>query len=276
MSLATLAPTARSENTPRRGATWVAHELLLRQRTLAWFGAALMLLALPTALAWGLDDRMLRGVNVWIKPMKFMLSVGLLSLTTAWFIGHLPHEQRRTRAVKAIVAMVVGAGTFEVAYITVQAALGQASHYNHIDAFHSAMFALMGVGAIVLTGSQPLLAWLLARHPDAAIAPAYRHAVIVGLVLTFVLGAGVGNVLSQMQPPDAAGLPLLGWSFAGGDLRPAHFMGIHAAQFIPAAGLAMAAWRVPRGERWVWLLSLTYSAACLLLALQAFSGRAVY
>ncbi len=255
----------------RRGMAWVVRELHARQPTLAWFGAALVLLALATAIAWGFDDRTLRGAGIWIKPMKFMLSVGLLSLTTAWFIGHLPPAQQRTRAVAAMVVMVVGAGSFEVAYITLQAALGQASHYNQSDGFHAAMYALMGLGAIVLTASQPLLAWQIARHPNKAIAPAYRHAVIAGLGLTFVLGAGVGGMLSQMQPPDASTLPLLGWSFAGGDLRPAHFVGIHAEQFIPAAGLALAALHVRRGERWVWLMSVLYGAACLGLVFQALS-----
>ena len=34
----------------------------------AVYGAVLIALLLPMAVAWALDDRMLRGVNVWIKP----------------------------------------------------------------------------------------------------------------------------------------------------------------------------------------------------------------
>jgi hypothetical protein len=53
----------------------------------------------PLALAWGVDDRTLRGANVWIEPMKFALSLGLFALTTAWFVVHLLPAARRLRAV---------------------------------------------------------------------------------------------------------------------------------------------------------------------------------
>ena len=31
----------------------------------------------------------------------------------------------------------------------------------------------------------------------------------------------------------------MGWHLTGGDARPAHFLGVHANQFIPLAGLAL-------------------------------------
>ena len=238
-------------------------ELLARQRTLTLFAAVLLALMLPIAFAWGLDDRLLRGANVWIKPLKFLLSVAVLALTTAWFIGHLPPGQRRSRAVRWVVALILGAGSFELAYIGLQAALGQASHYNNADLLHSVMYTLMGVGALLLTATQPLLAWQLYRHPDPALPPAYRLSVLLGLVLTFVLGAGVGMWLSAVQPPDGPGLPLVGWSLSGGDLRPAHFVGIHAQQLLPLAGLALARWTPRQGRRAVVAVALAYAAACL-------------
>jgi hypothetical protein len=50
----------------------------------------------------------LRGANVWIKPMKFALSLGVFALTTAWFVGHLLPVARRLRAVDAIVWVLIG------------------------------------------------------------------------------------------------------------------------------------------------------------------------
>src|SRR5688500_8501102 len=119
-------PAAASVPPPGR---WAA-ELWARERWLAGYGAVLLALLLPMALSWGLDDRVLRGDNVWLKPMKFALSIGVLSLTTAWFAGHLPAEPRRGRAMGWIVRLLIGAGSFELAYITLQAALGQESHFN--------------------------------------------------------------------------------------------------------------------------------------------------
>ena len=70
----------------RRPRLWLA-ELRLREPRLAAYGALLLALLLPLAIAWSLDDRTLRGANVWIKPIKFALSIALLSHTTAWFSG---------------------------------------------------------------------------------------------------------------------------------------------------------------------------------------------
>lgn len=235
-------------------------ELFRRQRALALFGVLLLAAMLPAAIAWGLDDRVLRGASVWIKPLKFMLSVAVLAWTTAWFVGHLPAARRRGLGVRAVAALVVGAGSFEVGYITLQAALGQASHYNAGDPLHATMYTLMGIGAVLLAGSQPLLAALLWRWPDLQRPPVLRLAVISGLVLAFLLGGGVGMALSGQLPSAAPGLPLLGWHLRD-DLRPAHFVGLHAAQALPLAGAWLA--RCGPGRRWLVALAAGYVLAVL-------------
>jgi hypothetical protein len=269
----TLAWSAARGTSPRHPVLRVADELLARQRALTLFAAVLLLSMIPAAILLGLDDRVLRGANVWIKPIKFMLSIAVLALTTAWFVGHLPAAQRGSRAVQAIVAMVIGAGGFEVSYITLQAALAEGSHYNVGDALHGTMYALMGIGAIVLTASQPLLAWQLYRHPEPSLPAAYRTGVQLGLVLTFVLGAGVGMLLSGIQPPTGPSLPVVGWSTVAGDLRPAHFVGIHAEQLLPVAGALLAAARVSHARGWVWAIAAIYAAGTVALVMQALAGR---
>ena len=265
---------------PARAATlaspraWLA-ELFARERRLALYGAVLMALLLPMVVAWALDERMLRDANVWVKPMKFAFSIAVLAFTTAWFIGHLPAARRSSRAVDWIVWLLIGAGSFELAYIALQAALGQASHYNVGDALHGTMYTLMGIGALVLTATQPMLAWHLYRHPDAGRPAAYRQAVLIGLVLTFVFGAGVGMLLGNLQPPSGGiALPLLGWSIGGGDLRPAHFVGIHAEQVLPLMGFAAAAaLGARRAHTVVWASTLAYTALFVALVAWGLAGR---
>lgn len=247
------------------GARRIANELLERERRLALYAALLLALIVPMALLAGLDERVVRGANVWIKPIKFALAIAVLALTTAWFVGHLEPTQRKSRAVRRIVALLIGAGSFELGYIALQAALGQGSHFNVGDALHGIMYTLMGVGALLLTATQPMLAWQLRSHADPARPPALRLAVRWGLTLSFVLGAGSGMLLSGLQPPDAGAgpmLPVFGWSLQGGDLRPAHFIGIHVAQALPLAGLWLSRRAVAsdvRVARWVRLLALAYT-----------------
>jgi hypothetical protein len=257
-SAANLAPHVAARSSPRTFVAATVAELLRRERRLAIFGFALLALLLPLALAWGVDERTLRGANVWIKPMKFALSLGLFALTTAWFVGHLLPAARRLRTVDVLVWVLIGSASFELAYIALQAGLGSGSHFNVGDPIHAVLYALMGLGALALTATQPALAWVLWRHADPRRAPAYRLAVVIGLVLTFVLGAGVGGLLSGMQPPETAALPVVGWSMAGGDLRPAHFLGIHAQQALPLVGLAVAGWAAASARRTVLVVTAAY------------------
>jgi hypothetical protein len=249
-------------------------DLLRRERRLALFGGALLAAFVPLAITALVDDRTLRGVDIWFKPMKFALSIALLSLTTAWFAGHLPKPIRSGRMMNWIVWLVIGTGTFELGYISLQAGLGQASHYNVSDALHTTMYALMGIAALTLTATQPMLAWLLRAHPDPALPAAYRRAILLGLTLTFVCGAGIGLLLSTMQPPSGgATVPLFGWSLRGGDLRPAHFVGIHAEQALPMFGLAVSALAPRRATALVWAATIGYVALFAALAAWGLAGR---
>jgi hypothetical protein len=252
-------------------APWLA--LWQREPRLVAFALLMLALMLPAAIGLGLDERVLRGVNVWVKPMKFMASVALLALTTAWFAALLPDAVRRGRAFSLLVWTVIATGGFEVVYITLQAALGQASHYNVGDPFHAAMYTLMGIGALLLTATQPWLAWLIWRHGERNVAPAYRLAVLLGLVLTFVLGASVGMLLGGGQPATGVGLPLVGWSRTMGDFRVAHFIGIHAGQVLPLAGFALARWQPRAALAGVWLATALWTALWAFTLWQALAGR---
>jgi hypothetical protein len=221
----------------------LVREALARERTLALFALLLWAAMVPALFALGLDERTLRGVSVWAKPLKFMASIGLFSISAAWFIGLLPPARRAARPVRWLMRTIVGCATFEIVYITIQAALGEGSHYNIGDALHATLYPLMGLAALAMTATQPWLAWEISRHGDTNAPAPWRRAVTLGLTLTFVLGASSGMLLAQAQPPDGFGLPLFGWHF-GADLRPAHFLGMHAQQLLPLAGLALA-WLLP-------------------------------
>ena len=263
--------------------------LLLRTRmqsgspALFTVGIAMLLMAAASlVLAW-LDPRVFQGVSTWAKPLKFQLSTGMYLLTLALFMAWLPNDARRTRWGRYVVWSAASAGIFEVVYITWQGAFGLASHYNYAAGFYSTMYTLMGVGAVILTTASLALALLIARSPAYALPRAIKHAVVLGLVLTFVLGTGFGAYLGAQRTghwvggalTDAGGLPLLNWSRTGGDLRVAHFFGIHAMHFVPAiAALALGA-RLP-GAKHVgsaWLVAAVFSVLTVWTFVQAAQGK---
>jgi hypothetical protein len=261
----------------RPGRLPILSELVERHRALAIYGLTLVLLAGPILALQTIDPRTLDGVSVWVKPAKFFLSAGVFALTAAWFWGYVRPERRDARVLRWTARALIASASFELAYISLQAARGLESHFNLSSAFHIAMYALMGLAAVVLTATTLPLAWEIARRPRAGLSPDFTAAVVVGLVLTFALGAGFGGYMSA-QPghsvgPESGRLFFFGWNRSGGDLRIAHFLGIHAEQAIPLLAALVAGWSARL--RWAALAAGTalYVAATLGLFLQAVAGR---
>lgn len=246
-------------------------------------GLAMLVMAAITAVLVWLDPRLFQGVSTWAKPLKFQLSTGSYLLTLALFMAWLPDDNRQTRLSRYVVWSAVSAGIFEVVYITWQGAFGLASHYNYAPGFYSTMYTLMGVGAVILTTASLALAVLIARSPAYALPRAIKHAVVLGLVLTFILGTGFGSYLGAQRTghwvggalTDAGGLPLFNWSRTGGDLRVAHFFGIHAMHFVPAIAALAAAARLPGAKRVAsaWLVAAAFSGLTVWTFMQAVQGK---
>lgn len=255
----------------------IVMELLERQRLLALFGFACLILALPVIAMVPVDGRTLHGVSVWVKPAKFFVSVAAFSLTAAWFFGYVRPERRRARALRWSVWAILIGGGFELAYIGWQACQGLDSHFNLETPFHAIMYALMGVSAVMLVATTLPLAWEIARRPAAGLRPDFVAAVAAGLVLTFLLGGGLGGYMSagtgHSVGSEGGAFPIFGWNRLGGDLRVAHFFGIHAEQAIPI--LAMLVSGLAARLRWTALVAgtLLYVMVTLGIFFQAVAGR---
>jgi hypothetical protein len=256
---------------------WAVAELLERQRALTLFAFACMLLTIPMLALQAIDPRTLHGVSVWVKPAKFFASVTIFALTAAWFWGYVRPERRRSRAMRRTAAVLIGAAAFELFYITLQAARGLDSHFNIGSPVYILMYGLMGVAAVLLVGTTLPLAWEIARRPAEGLRRDFVAAVVIGLLLTFLLGGGLGGYMSSgtghSVGAEGGRLFLFGWNRSGGDLRVAHFMGIHAEQAIPLLALLVAGW----SPRFRWLAlgagTVAYVALTLAIFVQAIGGR---
>lgn len=206
------------------------------QKILCAYALLMAMALLPTfALSW-VDLRTLREVGIWAKPMKFMAGTALFALTTVGLTLLVPGHVGQGQSFQWIAALIIVTSLFEVVYITYQASLGEGSHYNTTDPVRAILFGLMAVAAVGLVASQAWLAWVIWKALGTAVLTPTVAAVLLGLTLTFVLSTVSGFMLGGRQPPAGVGWPVVGWH-TWQDLRPAHFLAVHAQQFIPVVGI---------------------------------------
>lgn len=141
----------------------------------------------------------------------------------------------------------------------------------------------MGLGAVTLGSTALVLGMVIAFNKDYAVPPAVKLSVVLGLLLPFLLGTGFGACLSSQLSghwvggirSGAGGLPIVKWSRTGGDLRVAHFFGIHAMHFIPAFGLTLHAMRIPplQSRLAIWTFAVLHTVFSRVTFLQALRGQ---
>jgi hypothetical protein len=179
---------------------------------------------------------------VWIKPGKFFLSLALHMLTLAWGISLLPQATRSGWTMRVATVYMTAASCGEMIYIAGRAALGQASHFNTGTPLTSLLYTLMGIGALgMLVVTAVIGTLILMKAPPSLMTRAAGAGFILAAVLTFITAGTLGGMGSHWiggDQTDATGLPLLGWSTTGGDLRVSHFVSLHLMQVIPLAALS--------------------------------------
>lgn len=279
MSVTTISPAARRASPRLPALSGLIAEGRSRQPLL--FGAAIVFLLamLPTAVAFVLDARTVNDIDAWSKPLKFQFSIALYLGTLAWLFGALAPAARGSRFLRWFAAVSVVLLTYEIVYMMLQSARGVGSHFNTATPLEGLLFTLMGVAALVFTAFPVALGIAIARNPVPGIAPAFRLAVVLGLLLTTILGIATGGALGMngghwvgAPASDAGGLPVLGWSRSGGDLRVAHFFALHALQVLPLAGWFIAR-RKPAATGAVWIMSAAFAAFTAYVLAEALLGR---
>ncbi len=258
--------------------------------------ASLVLLAITATLGLA-DPRVITGAPAWIKPMKFAISTVFYTFSLVWLLSFIQGQRRLVAVIgwASTIALVV-----ELVLIVLQVGRGVASHFNYSTRLDAAIFSSMGA-FIGLAWTMSLIAIVLLvrqRMSDGVFGWSLRLGLIaaaLGMGLAFLmtapnaaqiaaLQAGAGNGILGAHavgvPDGGPGLPLLGWSTEGGDLRIAHFFGLHGLQVLPLLGLAISrlfATRLNPRRRTllVWTAGLGYLALVLGLAWQALRGQSI-
>ena len=257
-------------------------------------GLLMLGLLCGTLIGLWLDPRTIAGAPAWLKPAKFSLSIAVYTLTLAWVFGFLGAWRRMRRFVSLTTATVL---IMEFAIIALQTWRGTTSHFNVGTPLDAALFGLMGAGIALQTLVSTAVAVALWRQSFDD--PALGWALRLGMTIS-ILGASTGGLMTaptaaQLDaartngrltiagahtvgaPDGGPGVPGTGWSREHGDIRVAHFVGLHALQALPLIALMLYRRRCSDSVR-VRLTQVTgggYGAFFALLLWQALRGQSV-
>lgn len=219
------------------------------------------------------DERQVGGVNTWIKPLKFALSVGIYFLSLALILPLLDVPEWRRRVLAYGIPFFMG-GAF--ALVVMQGARGVQSHFNQRTAFDGIVFG--GMGLLIMTNTLLLVVMMFDAFRAGELSPALLWGIRLGL-LSAVVGSLQGGAMIQRMahtigaPDGGPGLPLLNFSTIAGDLRISHALALHGLQILPLAGWWISRAQVPRGSLLVWILFGAIMGLTALTWLQALSGK---
>lgn len=206
------------------------------QPPLMQVAAAFLLASLVCLPLIAMDARVLDGESLWVKPLKFAVSLAMFLATMHIAVRNLPSPVREGRWLRVWGWIAIVTALAEFVWIASAASLGTRSHYNVTEPFLQTLYqTAMGPIAVLLTLSAAAYGATLLRQGWGEV----ERAAGWGFVATAVLTIPTALALANM-PVDAKGLPVLGWTLQPGDMRPAHFLATHAMQAVPLAALALS------------------------------------
>jgi hypothetical protein len=215
------------------------------------------------------------GISRWVKPLKFAISIAVFTGTMGWLLAYL--QGARPRAVTVISWTIFVSMVGEIAIITGQAARGVRSHFNADSALDATLFSVMGALIALNTIAAAYAAWLFFRA-RSTVTGAYLTGIRLGF-LVFLFASAVGGLMVGQGSHTVGvhdggpGLPFVNWSTEGGDLRVAHFAGMHALQGLPLLGWLLDRARKARGVTIVRAAALGWTVATALLIWGALMAR---
>ncbi len=195
-----------------------------------------------TFLMFGLsfiDKRKILGESPWVKPIKFALSVWLFAWTLS-FIFQYYYEPHFFKTIEFWIILFL---SIEMVLIILQATRGVRSHFNNTTWYDGAIYSVMG---LVITLHTFLMGYVAYRYwiwdGMEVLEPATLWGIRLGLVF-FVIFSFEGFAMGRSNKHTVGGddggkgLRFFNWSRKAGDLRVAHFFGLHSLQVMPLVGI---------------------------------------
>jgi hypothetical protein len=246
-------------------------QLKARNETLFYYGLICLVAAIVFLVLARTTSTQVYNVNAWYKPFKFAFSTFTLVWAMAWYCHYLPSLNINIFNWSVIVLL-----GFEIVYIALMAGQGKTSHYNVSSPFYSAMFSMMALAATLVTLYIAYIGLLFFTNSFPDLPRYYVWAIRLGIVIFvifsfegFLMGGRMSHSVGLVN--DNSNLFILAWSKTVGDLRVAHFIGMHALQVLP-----MLSFYLLKNTKLTILTGMLYGLLALFTLVQALNGKPLF
>ena len=223
------------------------------------------------------DLAQILGIDRWIKPMKFFISIAIFVWTVAIYLNFLKDYKKSSRLISWGMIFIF---FIEMFIVVMQSARGTTSHFNVKNPFDGMLFAVMGL-AIFLNSLLAFYLLFLYFKAEIDLPKAIIWGMRLGLILFLAssfegayMSAQVGHAVGIAD--GGRGLPLVNWSTEGGDLRVAHFIGMHAFQAVPFFAYTLEKYNVKSATVWTIVFAAVYFVIFTFLFVQALLGKPLF
>jgi len=243
-----------------------------------------------------LDDRILQYVPLWLKPFKFSISSLVFISSILYFLKYIPNKKfiLLTNKIVSYGLMI------ELIIIFFQAYRGKMSHFNNQTLEDMILFQIMAITIVCVWLGFGVYTWKLVKASEYGDELMFKG-IQVGALITFLtmpfaftmpqpsetqlqeiiknksqIGLVVGSHTVDEKDPSQT-YPLTGWAKTGGDLRIAHFLGLHAIQILPILAVLLSGIRlsIQTRKRILSVFGLFYFLFVVYTLLQALNGNPI-
>ncbi len=238
------------------------------------------------------DQTMIHGEFAWVKPLKFSISFVLYGASLIFISQYLGSSKRLLKATS--VAALFGS-IAELGVIVAQALLASHVQSGANPLIETVLWFVVKLA--IMPVAFAILAMLLMLLREKNLPTVLGSSICWGALLSIVgfipgflmlMPESMQHVFCNQSLYDhvlghlssASKIPYLGWSQVVGDLRVAHFVGLHALQLLPMLGYAVTKlfrdYSIQRQTALVSVAGFTYFAFVILLTMQALHGESIF
>lgn len=246
-------------------------QLKHRNETMFYYGLLCLALSIIFIVLTKFTNTQVHNVNAWYKPFKFAFSTFLFAWAMAWYCYYLPDFN--IKLFNWLVIILLG---FEIFYIALQASKGQLSHYNLSTPVYAALYSMMALAATLVTLYAAYIGYLFFKNSFPELPAYYVWAIRLGITLFvifsfegFAMGSRLNHSVGALN--DNSNWFIVGWSKTVGDLRVAHFIGMHALQVLP-----ILSYFVLKNTKLTIGLSIIYGIIATLTLIQALQAKPLF